>query len=56
MSIQIDKDSIIYVVAPANAYTGGPELLHQLVFHLRVDLKINAYMYYIPLSWWECIT
>lgn len=48
MSIQIDKDSIIYVVAPANAYTGGPELLHQLVFHLRVDLKINAYMYYIP--------
>jgi len=48
MSIQIDKDSIIYVVAPANAFTGGPELLHQLVFHLRVDLKINAYMYYIP--------
>jgi len=48
MSIQIDKDSIIYVVAPANASTGGPELLHQLVLHLRVDLKINAYMYYIP--------
>lgn len=48
MSIQIDKDSIIYVVAPANVFTGGPELLHQLVFHLRVDLKINAYMYYIP--------
>ena len=48
MSMQIDKDSIIYVVAPANASTGGPELLHQLVFHLRADLKINAYMYYIP--------
>jgi len=48
MSIQIDKDSIIFVVAPAKTFTGGPELLHQLVFHLRVDLKMNAYMYYIP--------
>ena len=48
MNIQIDKDSIIYVVAPANTFTGGPELLHQLVFHLRVNLKMNACMYYIP--------
>jgi hypothetical protein len=48
MSIQIDKDSIIYIVAPANVATGGPELLHQLAFHLRVDLMIKTYMYYIP--------
>lgn len=48
MSINIYYDSLIYVVAPANKATGGPELLHQLAYHLRVDLKINAYMYYIP--------
>lgn len=35
-------------MAPANAATGGPELLHQLAYHLREDLKINTYMYYIP--------
>ena len=50
MSIQIQEDSIIYVVAPANDVSGGPELLHQLVFHLRKDLKINSYLYYVPVN------
>ncbi len=48
MSIKIYQDSIVYIVAPANVTTGGPTLLHQLAYHLREDLKINAYMYYIP--------
>lgn len=48
MSIVVYPDSKIYVVSPANAATGGPELLHQLVYHLRNDLKMNAVMYYIP--------
>lgn len=48
MSIEIYANTKIYVVAPANYATGGPELLHQLVFHLRKDLGIDAYMYYIP--------
>mgnify|MGYP001474768231 CR=1 FL=1 len=44
--IKIYSDSIVYVAAPANLATGGPELLHQLAYHLRNNLKIDAYMYY----------
>lgn len=46
--IEVGKNSKIYVVAPAAFHTGGPQLLHQLVYHLRNDLKISAFMYYIP--------
>ena len=48
MSIVIYPNTKVFVVAPAATATGGPELLHQLVFHLRNDMGINAYMYYIP--------
>ncbi len=48
MSIKIYSDTKVYVVAPANTATGGPELLHQLVYHLRKELSIDAYMYYLP--------
>ena len=48
MSIKIYHNTKVYVAVPANIATGGPELLHQLVFHLRNDLDIKAYMYYIP--------
>lgn len=48
MSIMVYPDTKVYVVAPANVATGGPELLHQLVYNLRKYLNINAYMYYIP--------
>ena len=48
MSIKIYPNTKVYVVAPANTATGGPELLHQLVYNLRKILNINAYMYYIP--------
>jgi len=48
MSIQTYKNTKIYVIAPANTKSGGPELLHQLVYHLRNDLNLDAYIYYIP--------
>ncbi|MDK2922249.1 MAG: hypothetical protein PWR24_1806 [Desulfonauticus sp.] len=46
--IKVYSDNKIYVVAPAASSTGGPELLHQLVYHLINDLDIEAYIYYIP--------
>lgn len=48
MSIDICKDSKIYVAATAAIATGGPELLHQLVYRLRSDLSLDAFMYYLP--------
>lgn len=48
MEIKICSNTKIYVVAPANIASGGPELLHQLVFCLRKYLNIDAYMHYIP--------
>jgi len=50
MSIRIYPHTKVYVVAPANTATGGPELLHQLVHCLRNNLGIKAYMYYVPAS------
>lgn len=47
-NIKIYFSSIIYVASPSNVATGGPELLHQLVYHLRNDLNINTFMYYFP--------
>jgi hypothetical protein len=44
--IEIYKNTKIFVACPANTATGGPELLHQLSYHLRKDLNIDAYMYY----------
>lgn len=44
----IDEDTVFYVVAPAKTATGGPELLHQLAYHLRTDLGYKAHMYYMP--------
>lgn len=46
--IKVYKDSKVYVASPAAIATGGPELLHQLVFHLRNSLNIDAYMFYYP--------
>jgi hypothetical protein len=44
--IEIYKNTKIFVACPANFSTGGPELLHQLAYHLRKDLSIDSYMYY----------
>ncbi|AHI29134.1 hypothetical protein [Marinobacter similis] len=43
----IKSDTVFYVVAPANAATGGPELLHQLASKLRKAGK-RVYMFYTP--------
>jgi len=48
LQLEISKDTVIYIAAPARVATGGPELLHQLAYHLRVDLGLNAFMYYYP--------
>jgi len=46
MGIPILKSSKIFVACPANAFSGGPELLHQLAYHLINDLNVETFMYY----------
>jgi len=46
MSVKIYPNTKIFIACPANTATGGPELLHQLAYHLRKDLSIYAYMHY----------
>jgi len=43
--LKIRKNTNIYVACPANVATGGPELLHQLVYELN-KLGLKAFMYY----------
>lgn len=42
----INDQSVFYVVCPANAATGGPELLHQLALELKTNGK-KVFMYYL---------
>lgn len=42
----INNQSVFYVVCPANAATGGPELLHQLACELKSNGK-EVFMYYV---------
>lgn len=46
--LNITSNTKIYILVPANVATGGPELLHQLGFHLRNECSLNAFMYYLP--------
>ena len=46
MSVEIYSTTKTYIACPANIATGGPELLHQLGYHLIKDLNIKAFMYY----------
>ena len=46
ISVKINSNTKIYVACPANSATGGPELLHQLAYHLINDLNIHSFMYY----------
>jgi hypothetical protein len=46
MSIKVYPCTKFFIVCPANFATGGPELLHQLAYNLRNDLKIDAIIYY----------
>lgn len=43
----IKDETKIYIAAPANYATGGPELLHQLAYKLKASGK-QVYMYYWP--------
>jgi len=47
MQIDIYKGTKIFVVCPAKGATGGPELLHQLVYKMNI-FGIDAVMYYFP--------
>ena len=48
--IFLKKESIVYILAPANTFTGGPELLHQLGYHLFKLFKVKTRMVYLPLE------
>jgi hypothetical protein len=43
----VNRNCKVYVLCPANIATGGPELLHQLVYCLRKNLFLDAYMVYM---------
>lgn len=45
--IEVNKNSVVYVQAPPNYFSGGPLAQHQLAYKLR-KMSINAVMYYIP--------
>ena len=44
----INNKTKIFILAPANTFTGGPECLHQLAFHLKKVFKAKTYMVYLP--------
>lgn len=46
MAIEIYKDTKVYIACPAYVATGGPELLHQLGYHMVNDIGCETYMYY----------
>lgn len=46
MNIEVQKDSIIYILCPAHFATGGPEALHQLGKALS-DFGYNVFMHYL---------
>ena len=41
---------MIYIIAPTNFSSGGPELLHQLAYILKNKFKKNVKMYYFPIT------
>lgn len=46
----LKSNKAFYILCPRRAATGGPELLHQLCFHLNNDFHAKAYMCYYPFS------
>ena len=46
--INLKKNTKIYILAPACTFTGGPECLHQLAFHIKKIFKVQTFMYYLP--------
>ena len=46
--IVLKKSTKIYILAPANTFTGGPECLHQLAFYISKIFKVQTLLYYLP--------
>ena len=46
--ILIYNKSKIFILAPANTSTGGPECLHELGYYLKNIFNKNCYMVYLP--------
>ena len=63
--LNIYEDSIIYVIAPLNAQTGGPEAIHQLVDRLILlgheayivyyDYNTNFHNIQLPNDWYKSL-
>ena len=47
--LKVNRNTKIFVACPGNTATGGPELLHQLVYELN-NLGLNSYMFYYSKS------
>lgn len=47
--MNLTEHSKVYILCPANVYTGGPTLLHQLGAQLQAD-GVETYMYYWPVG------
>ena len=47
--IIIQKKTKVFVMAPANTFTGGPELLHQVAEDIKKTFKVNVKMFYLPI-------
>ena len=49
--LKIEKKTKIYILAPSNSATGGPECLHQLGYNLKKIFNLkNIFMVYLPLN------
>ena len=46
--IFLNKNTKVYILAPAKTFTGGPECLHQLAFYINKIFKVKTLMYYLP--------
>ena len=47
--IIIQKKTKVFVLAPANTFTGGPELLHQVAADIKETFRVNVKMVYLPI-------
>ncbi len=47
--IIIQNKTKVFVMAPANTFTGGPEILHQVAADIKTTFKVNVNMVYLPL-------
>ena len=47
--IIIKKKTKVFVMAPSNTFTGGPELLHQVAADIKKTFKVYVRMFYLPI-------